>query len=131
MQAGTHAARPTLGLLTTLLIATTAIPAAFAAGPNPGPPLTITRATGAITADGDLGDAGWQNLTPVTTWFETRIGDNLSGFTLPHWIMALAATGRVEMLTQTYPLEAANEAMDDLDAGRLRGRGIRVPSTSG
>lgn len=46
-------------------------------------------------------------------------------------LMALAATGRVEMLTQTYPLEAANEAMDDLDAGRLRGRGILVPSTSG
>jgi NAD+-dependent secondary alcohol dehydrogenase Adh1 len=45
--------------------------------------------------------------------------------------MALAAAGRVEMLTQTYPLEAANEAMDDLDAGRLRGRGILVPSTSG
>jgi tetratricopeptide (TPR) repeat protein len=27
---------------------------------------------------------------------ETRIGDCLSGFTLPHWMMALAATGREE-----------------------------------
>jgi NAD+-dependent secondary alcohol dehydrogenase Adh1 len=42
-------------------------------------------------------------------------------------LMALAAAGRVEMLTQTYPLEAVNDAMDDLDAGRLRGRGILVP----
>lgn len=42
-------------------------------------------------------------------------------------LMALAATGRVQMLTQTYPLDAVNDAMDDLDAGRLRGRGILVP----
>jgi NAD+-dependent secondary alcohol dehydrogenase Adh1 len=42
-------------------------------------------------------------------------------------LMALAADGRVEMLTRTYPLEAVNDAMDDLEAGRLRGRGILVP----
>jgi NAD+-dependent secondary alcohol dehydrogenase Adh1 len=42
-------------------------------------------------------------------------------------LMALAAAGRVEMLTQTYPLAAVNDAMDDLEAGRLRGRGILVP----
>ena len=42
-------------------------------------------------------------------------------------LMALAATGRVEMLTHTYPLAAVNDAMDDLVAGRLRGRGILVP----
>ncbi len=42
-------------------------------------------------------------------------------------LMALAAAGRVEMLTRTYPLDAVNDAMDDLDAGRLRGRGILVP----
>jgi NAD+-dependent secondary alcohol dehydrogenase Adh1 len=45
--------------------------------------------------------------------------------------MALAADGRVRMLTKTYPLDAVNEAMDDLDAGRLRGRGILVPAGSG
>ncbi len=42
-------------------------------------------------------------------------------------LMSLAADGRVRMLTHTYPLDAVNEAMDDLDAGRLRGRGILVP----
>jgi NAD+-dependent secondary alcohol dehydrogenase Adh1 len=46
-------------------------------------------------------------------------------------LMALNATGQVTMHTQTYPLEAVNEAMDDLDAGRLRGRGILVPLTAG
>ena len=33
------------------------------------------------------------------------------------------------MLTHTYPLDAVNDAMDDLDAGRLRGRGILVPES--
>jgi NAD+-dependent secondary alcohol dehydrogenase Adh1 len=46
-------------------------------------------------------------------------------------LMALAADGKVEMLTQTYPLDAVNDAMDDLDAGRLRGRGILVPGSGG
>ena len=45
-------------------------------------------------------------------------------------LMALTAAGRVEMLTHTYPLDAVNDAMDDLDAGRLRGRGILVPEAS-
>ena len=42
-------------------------------------------------------------------------------------LMALTAAGKVEMLTRTYPLDAVNDAMDDLNAGRLRGRGILVP----
>ncbi|WP_020522361.1 NAD(P)-dependent alcohol dehydrogenase [Catelliglobosispora koreensis] len=42
-------------------------------------------------------------------------------------LMALAATGQVKLLTHQYPLDAVNDAMDDLDAGRLRGRGILIP----
>jgi NAD+-dependent secondary alcohol dehydrogenase Adh1 len=34
------------------------------------------------------------------------------------------------MLTHTYSLDAVNEAMDDLDSGRLRGRGILVPASA-
>ena len=45
-------------------------------------------------------------------------------------LMTLAGDGRVRMLTQTYPLDAANDAMDDLDSGRLRGRGILTPADS-
>ena len=44
-------------------------------------------------------------------------------------LMALSATGQVTMRTRTYPLDAVNDAMDDLDAGRLRGRGILVPGS--
>jgi hypothetical protein len=61
-----------------LLLAFMAIPASlWAADPQPGPPLTIQRAAGPITPDGDLSDAGWQGVAPVTTWFETRVGDNV------------------------------------------------------
>jgi NAD+-dependent secondary alcohol dehydrogenase Adh1 len=42
-------------------------------------------------------------------------------------LMVLAAQGRVALHTRTYPLEEVNQAMDDLDAGRLQGRGILVP----
>ncbi|PZG06262.1 NAD(P)-dependent alcohol dehydrogenase [Nonomuraea aridisoli] len=42
-------------------------------------------------------------------------------------LMALAAQGKVRLHTRTYPLDAINEAMDDLDNGRLQGRGILVP----
>jgi NAD+-dependent secondary alcohol dehydrogenase Adh1 len=42
-------------------------------------------------------------------------------------LMALAQSERVALRTRTYPLEAVNEAMDDLEAGRLQGRGILVP----
>jgi NAD+-dependent secondary alcohol dehydrogenase Adh1 len=42
-------------------------------------------------------------------------------------LMALAAQGKVTLHTRTYPLDAVNDAMDDLDGGRLQGRGILVP----
>ena len=44
-------------------------------------------------------------------------------------LMALAAQGKVTLHTKPYPLEAANDAFDDLDAGRLPGtRAILIPS---
>jgi NAD+-dependent secondary alcohol dehydrogenase Adh1 len=41
--------------------------------------------------------------------------------------MMLAQAGKVTLHTRTYPLEAAVEAVADLDAGRVRGRAILVP----
>jgi len=43
-------------------------------------------------------------------------------------LMVLAAQGKVKLHTSVYPLDAVNDAMDDLDGGRLQGRGILVPS---
>jgi NAD+-dependent secondary alcohol dehydrogenase Adh1 len=42
-------------------------------------------------------------------------------------LMALTAQGRVKLHTAVYPLDAAVDALADLDAGRLVGRGILVP----
>jgi NAD+-dependent secondary alcohol dehydrogenase Adh1 len=42
-------------------------------------------------------------------------------------LMVLAQAGRVTLHTRTYPLDAAVEALADLDAGRVRGRAILVP----
>jgi NAD+-dependent secondary alcohol dehydrogenase Adh1 len=42
-------------------------------------------------------------------------------------LMALAQAGKVTLHTKTYPLDAAVDALNDLDAGRVRGRAILVP----
>jgi NAD+-dependent secondary alcohol dehydrogenase Adh1 len=42
-------------------------------------------------------------------------------------LMTLAAQGKVTLHTSTYPLDAINDAMADLDGGRLQGRGILIP----
>jgi NAD+-dependent secondary alcohol dehydrogenase Adh1 len=42
-------------------------------------------------------------------------------------LMALAAQGRVRLHTSTYPLENFQGALDDLAAGRIRGRAILIP----
>jgi NAD+-dependent secondary alcohol dehydrogenase Adh1 len=41
-------------------------------------------------------------------------------------LMTLTAQGKVTLHTSTYPLQAVNDAMADLDQGRLQGRGILV-----
>jgi NAD+-dependent secondary alcohol dehydrogenase Adh1 len=43
-------------------------------------------------------------------------------------LMTLTAQGRVTLHTTTYPLDAINDAMADLDQGRLQGRGILIPA---
>jgi NAD+-dependent secondary alcohol dehydrogenase Adh1 len=42
-------------------------------------------------------------------------------------LMALAQAGKVTLHTKAYPLDAAPDALADLDAGRVRGRAILVP----
>jgi len=42
-------------------------------------------------------------------------------------LMDLAQAGKVTLHTKTYPLDAAADAVADLDAGRVRGRAILVP----
>ena len=42
-------------------------------------------------------------------------------------LMVLAQAGKVTLHTKTYPLDAAQEALHDLDSGMVRGRAILVP----
>jgi NAD+-dependent secondary alcohol dehydrogenase Adh1 len=42
-------------------------------------------------------------------------------------LMVLAQAGKVTLHTKTYPLDAAQEALHDLDEGLVRGRAILVP----
>lgn len=42
-------------------------------------------------------------------------------------LMVLAQSGRVTLHTKKYPLDAALDALADLDAGRVRGRAILTP----
>lgn len=43
-------------------------------------------------------------------------------------LMTLTKQGKVTLHTTTYPLDAVNDAMADLDGGRLQGRAILVPA---
>jgi len=45
-------------------------------------------------------------------------------------LMTLTAEGKVTLHTSTYPLDAINDAMADLDGGRLQGRGILIPAAA-
>jgi NAD+-dependent secondary alcohol dehydrogenase Adh1 len=42
-------------------------------------------------------------------------------------LITLASQGKVTLHTQTYPLEAINDAIADLQDGRIQGRGVIVP----
>jgi NAD+-dependent secondary alcohol dehydrogenase Adh1 len=55
------------------------------------------------------------------------IGNIVGTYTELAELMVLAQAGKVTLHTRTYPLDAAVEAIADLDAGRVRGRAILVP----
>jgi NAD+-dependent secondary alcohol dehydrogenase Adh1 len=56
------------------------------------------------------------------------IGNLVGTYTDLEELMTLTAQGKVQLRTSSYPLDAINDAMADLDEGRLHGRGILVPA---
>jgi NAD+-dependent secondary alcohol dehydrogenase Adh1 len=86
----------------------------------------MTRRAG---SDYVIGYGGTIELAAIDVISTERnvIGNLVGSYNELAELMALAARGKVRLLTRTYPLHAVNDAMDDLDAGRLRGRGILVP----
>ncbi len=88
--------------------------------------LTMTRRAGSYYVIGYGGAVNIPTIDLIST--ERNIIGNLVGsYNDLDELMTLAAQGRVTLHTKTYPLAAVNEAMDDLEAGRLQGRGILVP----
>jgi NAD+-dependent secondary alcohol dehydrogenase Adh1 len=76
-----------------------------------------------------IGYGGTINVPSIEVISTERnvIGNLVGTYTDLAELMTLAAQGKVKLHTQPYPLDAVNDAMDDLDQGRLRGRGILVP----
>ncbi|WP_433291856.1 NAD(P)-dependent alcohol dehydrogenase [Actinoplanes sp. CA-030573] len=88
--------------------------------------LAITRRAGSYFVIGYGGTIDIPTIDLIST--ERNIIGNLVGsYNDLAELMTLAAQGKVTLHTRTYPLGAVNEAMDDLEAGRLQGRGILVP----
>jgi NAD+-dependent secondary alcohol dehydrogenase Adh1 len=89
--------------------------------------LAMTRQAGSYFVIGYGGRIDIPTMDLIAT--ERNIIGNLVGsYNDLEELMTLTAQGKVRLHTQTYPLEAVNEAIDDLEAGRLQGRGILVPA---
>jgi NAD+-dependent secondary alcohol dehydrogenase Adh1 len=86
----------------------------------------MTRAGGSDYVIGYGGTVSVPTLDIIST--ERNIVGNIVGtYNELAELMVLAQTGRVALHTSTYPLADAVEAIQDLDAGKIRGRAILVP----
>ncbi|HMG31415.1 MAG TPA: NAD(P)-dependent alcohol dehydrogenase [Jiangellaceae bacterium] len=87
---------------------------------------TMTHSGGSYFVIGYGGTLTVPTLAIIST--ERNIIGNIVGtYNELAELMVLAQTGKVTLHTRTYPLDAAVEAIQDLDAGRVRGRAILVP----
>ena len=86
----------------------------------------MTRRAGSYYVIGYGGTLTIPTLDVIST--ERNIIGNIVGtYNELAELMVLAQTGKVTLHTSTYPLDAAAEALADLDAGKVRGRAILVP----
>lgn len=89
----------------------------------------MTRRAGSHFVIGYGGTIAVEAIDVIST--ERNVVGNLVGtYNELAELMVLAERGQVALHTRSYPLDAVNDAMDDLDAGRLQGRGILVPARS-
>ncbi len=86
----------------------------------------MTRRAGSYYVVGYGGTVNVETIDIIST--ERNVVGNLVGtYNDLTELMVLAQAGKVTLHTKTYPLDAALDAIDDLDNGRIRGRGILVP----
>ena len=86
----------------------------------------MTRPNGSYYVIGYGGELTLPTLDIIST--ERNVVGNIVGtYNELAELMVLAQTGRVTLHTKTYPLDAAADALHDLDQGQVRGRAILVP----
>jgi len=86
----------------------------------------MTRSNGSYFVIGYGGTLEVPTLDIIST--ERNIIGNIVGtYNDLAELMVLAQNGKVTLHTNTFPLDAAAEALEELDAGRVRGRAILVP----
>src|SRR6188472_2930254 len=86
----------------------------------------MTRPSGSYSVIGYGGTLEVPTLDIIST--ERNIIGNIVGtYNDLAELMVLAQNGKVTLHTNTFPLDAAVEALEELDAGRVRGRAILVP----
>jgi NAD+-dependent secondary alcohol dehydrogenase Adh1 len=59
------------------------------------------------------------------------VGSLVGNYTELTELMTLQAQGKVRLHTHRYALDDVRQAMDDLDHGRIKGRGVLVPAGAG
>jgi NAD+-dependent secondary alcohol dehydrogenase Adh1 len=89
--------------------------------------LAMTRRAGSYLV---IGYGGRVDIPTIDLIFTERsiIGNLVGTYNELDELMSMTAEGRVRLNTQVYALEDVNHAIDDLEAGRLPGRAILVPS---
>jgi NAD+-dependent secondary alcohol dehydrogenase Adh1 len=86
----------------------------------------MTGAGGSYSVIGYGGELRVPTLDIIST--ERNVIGNIVGtYNELAELMVLAQSGKVTLHTKTYPLDAAVDALADLDAGKVRGRAILVP----
>ena len=86
----------------------------------------MTAAGGSYSVIGYGGELKVPTLDIIST--ERNVIGNIVGtYNDLAELMVLAESGKVRLHTKTYPLDAAVDALTDLDAGNVRGRAILVP----
>jgi NAD+-dependent secondary alcohol dehydrogenase Adh1 len=86
----------------------------------------MTRPNGSYSVIGYGGELRVPTLDIIST--ERNVIGNIVGtYNELAELMVLAQSGKVTLHTRTYPLAEAQQALADLDAGRVRGRAILVP----
>ncbi len=86
----------------------------------------MTRPSGSYSVIGYGGELRVPTLDIIST--ERNVIGNIVGtYNELAELMVLAQSGKVTLHTKAYPLAEAQQALADLDAGRVRGRAILVP----